>query len=104
VYPEASLSTSTAYEWFSKFAAGDRNLQDEPRSGRPSCIDDSTLKAILKADPHQTTTDLARKLGCHRTTVANHLHAIETKSSVQIREVDSMRQSKASLQEKQNPA
>lgn len=76
VYPEASLSTSTAYEWFSKFAAGDRNLQDEPRSGRPSCIDDSTLKAILKADPHQTTTDLARKLGCHRTTVANHLHAM----------------------------
>jgi transposase len=56
VYPEASLSTSTAYEWFSKFAAGDGNLQDEPRSGHPSCIDDSTLKAILKADPHQTTS------------------------------------------------
>ena len=61
--PEASLSTSTAYEWFSKFAAGDRNLQDELRSGSPSRIGDSTMKVILKADPHQTTTDLQENLG-----------------------------------------
>ncbi len=74
MYPEASLSTSTAYEWFSKFAAGDCNLQDEPCLGCPSF--DSMLKAILKADPHQTTTDLARKLGCHQTTVANHLYVM----------------------------
>jgi hypothetical protein len=74
-----------------KFAAGDRHLQIESHSGYPFCIDDSPLKVILKSDPHQTTTDLARKLGCHWTTVANHLHAMkmvrkldwwETKSSV----------------------
>jgi hypothetical protein len=63
VYTEASLSTLIGYEWFSKFAAEDRNLQDNPRSGRSSYIDDFTLKAILKTDSHQTTTNLAKHLG-----------------------------------------
>lgn len=76
VYPEACLSKSTAYEWFAKFSKGDRSLQDEPRSGRPSSIDDEALKSMIKADPHQTTSQLASRLGCDRTTVANHLHAM----------------------------
>ena len=76
VYPDTSFSTSIAYDWFAKFAAGDRSLRDKPRSGRPSCVDNDTLNSVLKADPHQTTSELASKLGCSRTTIVNHLHAM----------------------------
>lgn len=76
VYPDATLSTSTAYEWFGKFSKGDRSLEDKQRSGRPSTIDDETLKLLVKTDPHQTTSELASKLRCDPSTVANHLHAM----------------------------
>ncbi len=56
--------------------ATDRSLEDKQRSGRPSTIDDETLKLLVKADPHQTTSELASQLCCDPSTVANHLHAM----------------------------
>jgi len=36
VYVEGVLGVSTAHKWFAKFKNGDFNLEDTPRSGRPS--------------------------------------------------------------------
>ena len=33
---EEALSQARVYEWFSQFKRGDKSLEDQPRSGRPS--------------------------------------------------------------------
>jgi len=35
-FKEESLSQARVYEWFSRFKHGDRSLEDQPQSGRPS--------------------------------------------------------------------
>jgi hypothetical protein len=36
VYGDEALSRSSVFEWFKLFEDGRENLQDDPRSGRPS--------------------------------------------------------------------
>ena len=71
-----TISERTVREWFARFRAGDNNLQDKPRSGRPSELNDDRLKRLVKANPQQTTRELAEELGMSNSTVFEHLKAM----------------------------
>lgn len=71
-----TVSERTAQDWFKRFRDGDTSIEDRPRSGRPSQVDEERLKQLVEADPHQTSSELAAVLGLSYGTVINHLHAI----------------------------
>lgn len=71
-----TVSERTIREWFSRFRAGDYNLQDQPRSGRPSELNVDRLRQLVLADPQQTTRDIGETLGVSNSTVFEHLRAI----------------------------
>ena len=66
----------TVQEWFAKFRSGDVNLEDAPRSGRPSSPIDDLLKELVEANPRRTCADLAEELGVSHNTVWSHLHVM----------------------------
>ena len=70
---EGVITDRAVRNWFIKFRSGDTNLKDEPRTGRPSFVDDDILKAILEENPRQTTRDLAEKLNTSQSTICRHL-------------------------------
>ena len=55
VYEENSVAESTVRKWFAKFKANNFDLEDAPRSGRPSTIDDDQIMALIETNPHYTT-------------------------------------------------
>jgi len=76
VYGDDSTTKSTCDRWFVRFRSGDMSLQDKPRVGRPSTIDDDVVESLLRTNPRQTTRELAEQLDCAHGTVENHLHAL----------------------------
>src|SRR5687768_3726372 len=54
VWGPNSVGESTVCRWFQKFRAGDFSLEDEPRSGRPTVIQDEDWRNLVEADPSQT--------------------------------------------------
>ena len=72
-----TVSERTVREWFALFRGSDYNLQDQLRSGRPSELNDDHLRHLVRADPQQTTRELAETLGgVSNSTVVEHLKAI----------------------------
>lgn len=71
-----SVTDRTAQLWFQRFRSGDESLEDRPRSGRPSVVNEDALRAMMEADPRQTCSELASQLGCEESTIRIHLHAI----------------------------
>ena len=67
-----TVSYKTAERWFKRFDEGNFDLEDKPRSGRPTKLDDSDLQAELDIEPSSSTRDLAKELGVHQTTVLRH--------------------------------
>ena len=55
VYGEDVIGESTAQKWFAKFKKVDFNVNDTPRTGRPSEFDEELLKAQLKENSRQTS-------------------------------------------------
>ena len=74
VYGEGVIGVSTAQKWFAKFKNGDFDLDDTPRTGRPSEFNEEHLKVLLKEDGRQTSRELAEKMNCNQKTILNHLH------------------------------
>lgn len=72
-YGAESTGIRQIYRWYAKFRAGDVNLEDLPRSGRPRVVEDSTVRHLLDEEPDISTDDLARRLGVDSTTVHRHL-------------------------------
>ena len=62
VYGEGAIGESTARKWFAKFKNGNFDIDDTPRSGRPSEFDEDHLKALLKEESLQTSRELAKKM------------------------------------------
>jgi hypothetical protein len=58
VYGEASPNERKCERWFARFNQGDYSLEDKPRSGRPSEVNEAKLEAIRKADPRQTEEEI----------------------------------------------
>lgn len=76
VYGDDVISDRAGRRWFAKFNHGDFELDDAPRSGRPSQFDDGRLVELLKEDSRQTSKELGEKIGCSQRTIINHLHSL----------------------------
>uniref|UniRef100_A0A5S6QSY1 HTH_48 domain-containing protein n=1 Tax=Trichuris muris TaxID=70415 RepID=A0A5S6QSY1_TRIMR len=75
-FGSGTLGVGTVRWWFRKFRSGNESLEDNDRSGRPSDLDEDQLRAIVEEDPRRSTSDIAEKLGVHKTTVSRHLQRI----------------------------
>ena len=76
VYGEGVIGESTARKWFAKSKNGNFDIDNTPRSGRPSEFDEDHLKALLKGESRQTSHELAEKMNCDQKTILNHLHSM----------------------------
>lgn len=74
LYGKKGLSESQCKEWFSRFRNGDKSLQNLPKSGRPSILDNDTLRQLVESDPKQTAAEMAVTLRCGEQTIRDHLH------------------------------
>ena len=59
-----------------KFRNGNCDIDDTPRSGRPSEFDEDHLKARFKEESRQTSRELTEKMKCNQKTIRNHLHSM----------------------------
>lgn len=75
-FGENVISQRTVYNWFNKFKQGKYNLKDEPRSGRPSELDNDQLIRVIEENPNLTTREMESILGCDHTTIARHLASL----------------------------
>jgi len=76
VYGAAALSHQKCGKWLTRFRNGDKNvedLEDEPRSGRPSNLNDEELRLLVEMDPKATVRELAEVLQRSVGSVWNHL-------------------------------
>uniref|UniRef100_A0A914D6U4 Mos1 transposase HTH domain-containing protein n=1 Tax=Acrobeloides nanus TaxID=290746 RepID=A0A914D6U4_9BILA len=65
VYGQDSIAQRTCGKWLKKFRDGDKDvedLEDEPRSGRPSNLNDEELCLLVEMDPKATVRELAEVL------------------------------------------
>ena len=70
-----SFNERTVRRLFAKFRSGDFYLEDEPRSGRPTVIQDEDLRTLVETDPSQTVREMAEELG-----VSSHAKKCEKNS------------------------
>ncbi|XP_026830154.1 histone-lysine N-methyltransferase SETMAR-like [Ooceraea biroi] len=70
------LAVNKCQRWFRKFKSGDRNLQDAPRSERPSNFDDDILKSLVESDARLIIEEVSQKLHSPWSTVQEHLKRI----------------------------
>jgi transposase len=54
------LNELTVQRWYRKFQEGDESLEDAPRSGRPTAMDNEALLAAIEADNGQTCEEVAQ--------------------------------------------
>ena len=76
IYPNEGLGVTQCCVWFDRFRNGDRSLEDLPKSGRPSVVDNEVLRQLIESDPKQSAENMANMLGCGVQTIRDHLHAI----------------------------
>ena len=73
VYGANAVEESTVRKWLAKFKVNNFDLEDAPRSRRPSTIDDDQIMALIETNPHYTTRDIANILSISNSTVYEHL-------------------------------
>lgn len=71
-----SVNERTVQRWFAKFRSGDFSLENEPRSGRPTVIQDADLRTLVETDPSQTVRGMAEELGVSVHAVWNGLKRV----------------------------
>lgn len=76
VYGAEAITEKTCRRWFGRFHAGDFNLDDAPRSGRPTTIPDDKILGLIQSDPQLTTQEIADKFNICRTTVGDRLRKL----------------------------
>ncbi|XP_026825471.1 histone-lysine N-methyltransferase SETMAR-like [Ooceraea biroi] len=76
VFGQDVITVRSCQFWFEKFRNGDFNLEDEPRSGRPSVIDKARLRSRVKETPDITTRELEAEFGVSHGTIINGLHQL----------------------------
>ncbi|GBL89034.1 Histone-lysine N-methyltransferase SETMAR [Araneus ventricosus] len=62
--------------WFRKFKAGNFDIEDIPRSGRPIEVDCEQLKQIIDQDRNVSTRTIALELDVFQKTIVNALKRI----------------------------
>lgn len=73
VFGENAVSIPTCERWFAKFKRGNFNLEDQPRSGRPSGIDDDIVRNLVDTNSRISTQEIAERLNIDRSTAFRHL-------------------------------
>jgi len=81
IYGVDTLSKSAARKWFARFGAGNFDVKDEPRSGRP--ITEKSDEIIVKVE-RVSTVEIPRELGIDHKTVLNHLHKAGYKKKLDV--------------------
>ena len=79
VYGEDAMKEWACRKWLKRFREGEKDLddlEDLPRSDRPSEFEDDSLKRLIEEDPKVTIRELASRLNSSVGTVQRHLHAI----------------------------
>ena len=74
---EGTVAPRTAQKWFKRFNEGDLDLENRPRSGRLTVLDEGDLQAALDVEPSSSTRELAEELGVNQKTVWNHLKQLD---------------------------
>ena len=74
---EGTVAPRTAQKGFKRFNEGDLDLEDRPRSGRPTVLDEGDLQAALDVEPSSSTRELAEELDVDQKTVWNHLKQLD---------------------------
>ena len=72
------LGVRRCQEWFTRLRSGDYSLQDKPKSGRPSVLDNDVLRALVESNPRQTIKDVNQTLGCGWSAVQEPLEMVST--------------------------
>ncbi|XP_076235874.1 histone-lysine N-methyltransferase SETMAR-like [Calliopsis andreniformis] len=70
---EKNARQACCQRWFKKFRAGDFDLNDTPRSGRPTEVDDDKIKAIIELNQRYTTREIVETLNICYSSVHHHL-------------------------------
>ncbi|KAK6764874.1 hypothetical protein RB195_024988 [Necator americanus] len=70
---EDTTAIKTDKRWFARFASGETNFENKPRSGRLNTVEDSTILEAVKEDTEINTHSLAKRLGCSHSTVLSRV-------------------------------
>lgn len=73
VYGKGAVSKSAARKWFARFRAGNLDVGDAPRSGRPITDRADEIFQLVEQDPLRSSHHIADELNIHHQTVLNHL-------------------------------
>ena len=73
---EDVVDAQMAQRWFKRFSDGNTSLEDQPRSGRPTAIDDEALRLAVEQEPSTSTRILSTEFGTSRSTINNHLNKL----------------------------
>lgn len=84
VYGDDALTERVCQKWYAKFRSGNFDVNDAPRSGRPTEITSSDVKAIIEVNPSTTVREIATTLNISHTSVENHLRQLEYVSRLNV--------------------
>ncbi|KOX68175.1 Histone-lysine N-methyltransferase SETMAR [Melipona quadrifasciata] len=73
VYGSGTTTIRTVGNWFKKFRAGNFELKDEDRSGRPATTDTDIIKTVLTENPRYSVREIVDATNIPKTTVHEHL-------------------------------
>ncbi|KOX77732.1 Histone-lysine N-methyltransferase SETMAR [Melipona quadrifasciata] len=73
VYGSGATTIRTVGNWFKKFRAGNFELKDEDRSGRPATTDTDIIKTVLTENPRYSVLEIVDATNIPKTTVHEHL-------------------------------
>ncbi|CAK9808456.1 Histone-lysine N-methyltransferase SETMAR [Anthophora quadrimaculata] len=73
VYGESAVAERTVRKWFARFKAGNFDLEDQERQGRPSTTDEDLIKSEIEDNPRSTLRQLAEMLNKSKSTIHDHI-------------------------------
>ncbi|KOX76572.1 Histone-lysine N-methyltransferase SETMAR [Melipona quadrifasciata] len=73
VYGSGTTTIKTVGNWFKKFRAGNFELKDEDRSGRPATTDTDIIKTVLTENPRYSVREIVDATNIPKKTVHKHL-------------------------------
>ncbi|XP_035737739.1 histone-lysine N-methyltransferase SETMAR-like [Vespa mandarinia] len=73
VYGSSTTTIRTVRNWFKKYRAGNFDLKDEDRSGRPATMDTDLIKSMLVENSRYGVREIVDAINIPRITVHNHL-------------------------------
>ena len=70
------LHKRTSRRYFQRFENGQTDLRIQEGSGRPTVIENSTLKEVIECDPNKSTRELSYDFECSQSMITRHLPKI----------------------------